>query len=52
MAVRLEAVWVAVMVVVPSATAVTSPPALTVAVPGAEETKVEAEVTSAVDESL
>jgi hypothetical protein len=51
-AVRLDAVWVAVIVAVPTATPVTSPAALTVATLGAEETKVDAEVRFAVEASL
>ena len=51
-AVLLDAVWVAVIVAVPTATAVTSPVVLTVAAPVAEETKVDAEVRSIVEASL
>jgi hypothetical protein len=51
-AVLPEAVCVAVIVVVPTATAVTSPAALTVATPGEDETKVDPAVRLAVEESL
>ena len=50
-AVRPEAVFVAVIVAVPLATAVTRPPALTVATPVADDAKVDADVRSAVVES-
>ena len=51
-AIRPEAVCVATMVVLPAETPVTRPPALTVATPGEEETKVEPAVTLKVEKSL
>ena len=51
-ATRPEAVWVAVMVAVPFATAVTRPPALTVATPDEALEKVDPEVTFSTAPSL